>query len=159
VLASLTAFLFAAQAAQGPVRQLAAVSGPAGDQIAFFTDRASIRRMGAVVFVDEYMERERADPNGIISALVNMEYDCRLRTERLLAVQFVDAQGENILVSDPRDSVPVPLDSPDYDRLRFACGETRGMGLVRDDLRQTALRLFDGRARLMRAYPEASARH
>jgi hypothetical protein len=134
--------------------RLTAITGSAGQQSAYFADRSSIRRTDSAVWIDELEETEQPDATGNTANRVRMEYDCRLRAARVLATQTLNSAGTMIVVSDPANHLsPILIDTPDEERLRFACRETRGLGAVRDDVHSTALRIFESRASLLRAYP------
>jgi hypothetical protein len=149
LLAGLLAFQPAAGAADW---WYVTAGGPLGDQDAHYSDRASIRRDGDHVFIDEARESETVAGNGVIGSRVQAEYDCRARTGRFVTVTFLGPSGIIVENVDPGETLhPVEPDSVYDSMMRFACGDEEGLErLGALGIREQALLLFAERAAHLR---------
>jgi hypothetical protein len=157
-MAPLVAALLALQAAPAARHDwwYVTVSGPAGDQNAHYGDRTSIRRTGNRVLMAEAREAETADDRGIISARLEMEYDCRARTGRIVTATRLAAGGRVVEQGNARETLhPITPDSVYDAMLRFACGDSGGLEQLGTlGIREQALLLFADRAAHLRNHPD-----
>jgi surface-adhesin protein E len=147
-MALLLASLLALQPAAGaPDWWYVNIAVTPGDQDAFYADRASMRRNGDRVVIDEAREGERVDEGGIIGSRTRAEYDCRARSGRLVRAAYLRPDGSSVDDDDPEETFrPVTPNSVQEALMRFACGEAPGLGRVGDQsLREHALRRFRAR--------------
>jgi hypothetical protein len=121
-----------------------------GDQDAFYADRASIRRNGDRVVINEAREGERVDEGGIIGSRTRAEYDCRARSGRVVHDVFLRPDGSSVDEGDPNETLhPLTPGSIQESMMRFACGDDPGLGPVGgQSLREHALRRFRARPAL-----------
>jgi acyl carrier protein phosphodiesterase len=133
------------------------VLGDAGAQQAFYIDRASISRAGALAIVEEAREAERADEQNIIGARLRVRYDCSARTWQVLHYTFLLTDGRQHVASRAMTTPePVEPGSISEDAMRIACGETEGIEQLRSlGIREQALLLFAERAEHLRTHPDA----
>jgi hypothetical protein len=94
----------------------------------FYADRASRRRTGDRVLIDEARESDSVDENGTTGARLRVEYDCRAHTLRFLAIAFLGADGEVMSrgVNENEAMRAIPPDSTANSLMAFACGEGEG---------------------------------
>jgi hypothetical protein len=132
------------------------LAGDIGDLAAFYTDRASIRRSGDLVSVEEAREGERADEQNIIGSRLLVRYDCRARTSQVLRYTFVLTDGSRRVAQRAQDRpVPAEPDSIAAKGLGIACGESEGLEQLGTlGIREQALLLFAERTAYVRAHPE-----
>lgn len=141
LLAALLALQPAADAADWWYVEIAVAPG---DQDAFYADRASIRRNGDHVVINEAREGERVDEGGMIGSRTRAEYDCRARSARVVHYVYLRPDGSSVNDGDPNETLrPVTPNSIGESLMRFACGEYPGVGrVVGQSLREHALRRF-----------------
>lgn len=110
----------------------------------FYSDRASRRRAGELITIDEARESDRPDSNGTSAARLRLEYDCRANRGRIAAGVFLDAEGRVLRRYAPdTDLSTIEPNTVAWTLLRFACGETGSAEqLGREDMRDHARRTF-----------------
>ena len=131
------------------------VAGAPADQAAFYADRESRARSADRVTIREASEYERA-AEGSVSGRLDVVYDCRQRTARIVHALFYGPDGRERETSagDPAAHGVEP-GSVYEATMRFACGEEEGLEqLGALGVREHALLLFRERADHLAAHPE-----